>query len=106
MANMLSTAKYNCEEEMEIVEVGEHNGDEEYTYNLATNGAKSSGNDQSFREDVYIGKLRDIGIYLNTMRRQENWSNKIFRDIRHQSYGYLLRDCLLWKRPKKKAECH
>ena len=70
------------------------------TYMLSS-GANSSG-DQSFREDLYGGRLKDIGIYLNTMRRQENWSNKDFKDIRHQTYGYLLRDCLLWKTTKKK----
>ena len=36
------------------------------------------------------------------MRRQENWSNKTFEDIGHQSYDYLLRVSLLWKRPKRK----
>jgi hypothetical protein len=28
--------------------------------------------------------------------------DKTFKDIRHQSYGYLLRDGFLWKRPKRK----
>lgn len=26
----------------------------------------------------------------------------MFKDIRHQSYNYLLRDRFLWKRPKKR----
>ena len=101
VADMLSKARYSCEEEMETIEVGEDDGDEEYGYVHATSGANSSG-DHSFREDLYGGRLKDIGIYLNTMRRQENWSNKDFKDIRHQAYGYFLRDCLLWKRPKRK----
>lgn len=87
----------NCEDEMETLEIGEDDENEKYGYVHATYGANSSGYDQSFREDIYVGKLRDIGIYLNTMERQDNWSNKAFRDIRHQSYGYLLRDELLWK---------
>ena len=28
--------------------------------------------------------------------------DKTFKDIRHQSYDYVLRDGFLWKRPKKK----
>ena len=94
IADMLSRARYSYEEEMETIEVGEDDGDEVYGYVHATSGANSSG-DQSFREDLYGGRLKDIGIYLITMRRQENWSNKDFKDIRHQTYGYLLRDCLL-----------
>ena len=67
VADMLSSAKYNCEEEMGTLEVGEDDEDEEYDYVHATSGANSSEDDQSFRENLYVGKLRHIGIYLDTM---------------------------------------
>jgi hypothetical protein len=54
-----------------------------------------------FKTDQYEGRLQDIGIYLSTLKRQEGWMDKTFKDIRHQSYGYLLRDGFLWKRPKR-----
>ena len=56
MADMLSRAIFNCKEEMETVEFGEDDEDEEYGYVHATNGANSSGENQSFKEDLYVGK--------------------------------------------------
>ena len=67
----------------------------------ATNGASSNDEDEFFRENFDGGKLKNIGIYLNIMKRQEHWSIKTCKDIRHHSYDYFLRDNLLWKRPKK-----
>ena len=102
VADMLSRARYIGEEEMEAQEVGEGNEDESYGYVLATDGASSSNGDLPFKEDLYQGRLRDIGIYLSTLKRQEGWLDKTFKDIRHQSYDFLLRDGFLWKRPKRK----
>ena len=101
VADMLSRARYVCEEEMETQEVGEDNEDEDYGYILATEGANTNGGDLPFRADLYEGRLRDIGIYLSTLKRQDGWLDKTFKDIRHQSYSYLLRDGFLWKRPKR-----
>jgi hypothetical protein len=44
---------------METIEVYEDDEDEEYGYMHATNVENSSGVDQSFREDLYVGKLKD-----------------------------------------------
>ena len=100
VADMLSRARYFCEEEMETQEIGED--EEGYGYVQATNGGNTSEQDQAFREDLYRDKLKDIGIYLSSMKRQEGWSDKVFKGIRHQSYNYILRDSFLWKRPKRK----
>ena len=102
VADMLSRARYVHEEEMEIHEVDESTEDSDYGYVLATNGANTDGKALPFEANQYEGRLRDIGIYLSTLRRQEGWIDKTFKDIRHQSYGYLLRDGFLWKRPKRK----
>jgi hypothetical protein len=48
-----------------------------------------------FKVDQYEDRLRNIGIYLSTLKRQESWIDKIFKDIRHESDGYLLRDGFL-----------
>ena len=101
VADMLSRARYTCEDEMEAQEIGEDNEDEDYGYVLAVDGASSSGGDVPFKEELYQDRLRDIGIYLSTLKRQEGWTDKAFKDVRHQSYGYLLRDGFLWKRPKR-----
>jgi hypothetical protein len=45
--------------------------------------------------------MRDIGLYLSTLKRQEGWEDKTFKGIRHQSYGFLLHEGFLWKRPKR-----
>jgi Integrase zinc binding domain/RNase H-like domain found in reverse transcriptase/Reverse transcriptase (RNA-dependent DNA polymerase) len=100
VADMLSRARYMFEEEMEAQEIGDDY--EDYGYVLTTNGANTSDGNLHFRMDLYEGRLRDIGIYLSTLKRQDCWLDKTFKDIRHQSYDYLLRDGFLWKRPKRK----
>ena len=95
MADMLSRARYVHEEEIETHEVDESIEDSDYGYVLATNGASIDGEALPFEANQYEGRLRDIGSYLSTLRRQEGWMDKTFKDIRHQSYGYLLRDGFL-----------
>jgi hypothetical protein len=95
MADMLLKARYEYEEEMETHEVDEDNEDDDYGYVLATSSANIDGETLPFKADQYEGRLRDIGIYKSTLKRQEGWMDKIFKDIRHQSYGYLLRDGFL-----------
>lgn len=56
---------------------------------------------QNFFEGLYEGKLKDIRIYLSTMKKQEGWMDKIFKNIRHQFYDYLLKDGFLWKTTKR-----
>jgi hypothetical protein len=102
VADMLSRARYVDEEEMETHEVDEDDDNDDYGYVLATSGANTDGETLPFKADQYEGRLRDIGIYLSTLKRQEGWMDKTFKDIRHQYYGYLLRDGFLWKRPKRK----
>ena len=57
-----------------------------------------------FKNELYKRRLKEIGLYLSTLKRQEGWMDKTFKDIRHQSYEYLLRDGFLWKRAKRVDE--
>ena len=102
VADMLSRARYVCEDEMQAQEIGEGDEDEDYGYVLAIDGANTRDGGQPFKAEFYQDRLRDIGIYLSTLRRQEGWLDKTFKDIRHRSYNFLLRDGFLWKRPKRK----
>jgi hypothetical protein len=102
VADMLSRARYFNEEDMMAQE-----GDEELShggYVMITDGESSSTGALPFESEIYEGRLRDIGLYLSTMERQESWLDKTFKDIRHQSYGYLLKDGVLWKRTKRLGE--
>ena len=102
VADMLSRARYFNEEEMlacEGVDELSHGG-----YVMATNGESSSNRALPFKAELYDGRLKDIGLYLSTMERQRSWMEKTFKDIRHQSYGYLLKDGFLWKRAKRAGE--
>ena len=102
VADMLSRARYFKEEEMMASE-----SDEEFlhgSYVLNTNVGDSSNQALPFKVELYEGRLRDIGLYLSTMKRQEDWMDKTFKDIRHQSYGYLLKEGYLWKRAKRLDE--
>ena len=74
----------------------------DYGYVLAISEANSDVEALPFRVELYEGRHKDIDFYLGTLKRQEGWMDKIFKDIRHQSYNYLLRDGFLWKRPKRK----
>lgn len=87
---------------MKAREIDEKNENKEYGYIMAIDGANINSNDLPFKEELYQGRLKDIGIYLSMLRQQEGWLNKTFKEIRHISYNYLLRDGLLWKRPKRK----
>lgn len=71
VADMLSRARYIREEEMETQEIGEDEEDEGYGYVQASNGANTSSENLAFRKDLYGGKLKDICIYLSTIKRQE-----------------------------------
>jgi Integrase zinc binding domain len=41
-------------------------------------------------------------MYLSTLKKHDDWLEKTFKDIRHQSYEYLLKEGYLWKRPKQR----
>ena len=71
VADMLLRARYMHQEEMETHEVDEDNEDDDYGYVLATKGANIDGETLPFKADQYEGKLRNIGIYLSTLKRQE-----------------------------------
>ena len=102
MADMLSRARYFDEEKMMA-----HGENEDFTdeaYLLATDIENVIDEVLPFNDELYEGRLRDIGLYLSILKRQEGWMDKAFKDIRHQSYGYLLRDGFLWKRAKRADE--
>jgi len=101
VADMLSRARYTFEDEMMAYEKGECEEKKSLGYLFATDGVEIEDDVQIFHEDLYEGRLKDIGIYLSTMKRQDDWMDKTFKDIRHQSYGYLLKDGFLWKRPNR-----
>ena len=102
VADMLSKARYFDEEKMMT-----HGKSEDFTdggYVLAIDIENVIDEVLSFKNELYGRRLKDIGLYLSTLKRQERWMDKAFKDIKHQSYGYLLRDGFLWKREKKTDE--
>ncbi|KAL3684474.1 hypothetical protein R1sor_002496 [Riccia sorocarpa] len=54
------------------------------------------------REYLYSGRLSDIGFYLSSLEKREDWSDAEFKKIRQKAYGFLLREEYLWKRPKRR----
>ena len=99
VTDMLSRARYFDEEKMMA-----HGENEDFTnggYVLDTDTENVVDEVLSFKDELYGGRLRDIGLYLSTLKRQKGWMDKAFKDIRHQSYGYLLLDGFLWKRAKR-----
>lgn len=101
VADMLSRARYSSEDEMMVQEGDGESDEDEDAYVLTTKVAEEYDKTLPFEAELYEGKMKDIGLYLSTLKRQEDWSDKTFKRIRHQSYGFFLRDKLLWKRPKR-----
>ena len=52
------------------------------------------------KEELYSGDLLIIGRYLKRLERDPSWSKEEFERIRRKSYSFLLKDGLLWRRPK------
>ena len=71
VADMLSRTRYVHEEEMETHEVDESTEDSDYDYVLGIDEASIDSEALLFEANQYKGRLRDIGIYLSTLRRQE-----------------------------------
>ncbi|KAL3685686.1 hypothetical protein R1sor_003708 [Riccia sorocarpa] len=55
-----------------------------------------------FKEYLYSGRLCDIGFYLSSLEKREDYSDAEFKKIRQKAYGFLLREGYLWKRPKRR----
>ncbi|KAL3702497.1 hypothetical protein R1sor_020519 [Riccia sorocarpa] len=95
VADMLSRARYRDEEQMQRAAEEE----EEQAEVWCQARGVSVSDVLPFREDLYSGKLRDIGLYLSSLERREQWSDAEFRGIRQKAYKFLLQDGYLWKRP-------
>ncbi|KAL3702114.1 hypothetical protein R1sor_020136 [Riccia sorocarpa] len=91
VADMLSRARYEEEEEM----VEEEERREAWCQ-------VSVSEVLPFREYLYSGRLHDIGFYLSSLEKREDWSDAEFKKIRQKAYGFLLREGYLWKRPKRR----
>ncbi|KAL3687181.1 hypothetical protein R1sor_013490 [Riccia sorocarpa] len=94
VADMLSRACYKDEEQM----LRATEEDEEHTEVWCQARGVSVSDVLPFREDLYSEKLREIGLYLSTLERREQWSDVEFRGIRQKAYKFLLQDGYLWKR--------
>ncbi|KAL3702469.1 hypothetical protein R1sor_020491 [Riccia sorocarpa] len=94
VADMLSRARYEGEDEM--LQAAEEEDRKEVWCQVSVSEVLP------FKEDLYSGKLRDIGFYLSTLERRGDWNEAEFKKIRQKAYGFLLRDGYLWKRPKRR----
>ncbi|KAL3687746.1 hypothetical protein R1sor_014055 [Riccia sorocarpa] len=94
VADMLSRARYEGEDEM--LQAAEEEDRKEVWCQVSVSEILP------FKENLYGGKLRDIGFYLSTLERRGDWNEAEFKKIRQKAYGFLLRDGYLWKRPKRR----
>ncbi|KAL3685370.1 hypothetical protein R1sor_003392 [Riccia sorocarpa] len=96
VADMLSRARYENEDEM-LREAEK----EEIDVWCRVRVADVDLDLLPFREYLYSEILREVGFYLSTLRRREDWNDAEFSKVRRKAYGFLLRDGYLWKRPKR-----
>ncbi|KAL3702351.1 hypothetical protein R1sor_020373 [Riccia sorocarpa] len=94
VADMLSRARYEGEEEM-VLTAEEEERREAWCH-------VSISEVLPFREYLYSGRLSDIGFYLSSLEKREDWSDAEFKKIRQKAYEFLLREGYLWKRPKRR----
>ncbi|KAL3681576.1 hypothetical protein R1sor_024532 [Riccia sorocarpa] len=98
VADMLSRARYANEEEMLAEEMLAEAEKEELRDALCQVGERDVDmRVLPFRQELYSGKLREIGLYLSSLERHVE-----FKEIRRKAYGYLLRNGFLWKRPRRR----
>ncbi|KAL3689190.1 hypothetical protein R1sor_015499 [Riccia sorocarpa] len=97
VADMLSRARYENEEEM-LQEAEKEATDVWCRVNRYDRELELL----PFREELYCGGLKDIGFYLSSLKRREGWSDAEFSKVRKKAYGFLLQDGYLWKRPKRR----
>jgi hypothetical protein len=95
MANMLSRARYEGEEEMLATDPRKVVGIEVNTSSVLDEHV------EFFQEKLYSDILRDIGLYLQTWKKQDHWIANRFKEIRRCAYKFLLKDGYSWKRPKR-----
>ena len=102
MADILSRVKYFDEKDM--MTHGESEDLIDGGYVLATETKHVADEVLLFQDELYERRLTEIGLYLSTLKRQERWMDKTFKNISHQFYGYFLQDGFLWKRAKRADE--
>ncbi|WP_285715356.1 hypothetical protein, partial [Proteus vulgaris] len=61
----------------------------------SSNNQEEEWEHEPFQEEAYDGWLKEIGEYLSTLQRQEEWNNKHFKEVRRRAYGFLLKDGVL-----------
>lgn len=91
MENMLSKARYIDEEEIMACENEKDRNKKNNGYLFAIKKVSCKDRIQVFQEDLYKKRLHDIGINLNTMKKQEGLIDKIFKYIWHPFYDYLFK---------------
>ena len=103
VADMLSRARYKDEENYKIPDEGKAEGEMEGDVGccISSHNAMKELEKLHFQEDLYSGELLVLGKYLQTLEKEEAWTKEIFEKIRKKAYGYMLRDGLLWRKPKK-----
>lgn len=79
VVDMLSRIIYLKENEMLA---HEEDGNLIQGFTFAISGGNQYNEFLSFKIHLNEENLRDIGLYLSTMKRQKYWLNKIFKDIR------------------------
>ena len=80
IANMLSRANYEDEEDM-VVE-GDNVGTKFYTTSYVQKDQCCFVSSlESFLEDMYEGEWQLIGRYLSALTKQEDWTNEEFKRI-------------------------
>ncbi|KAL3682085.1 hypothetical protein R1sor_000107 [Riccia sorocarpa] len=94
VADMLSRARYEGEEEM-VLTAEEEERREAWCQ-------VSVSEVLPFREYLYSGRLSDIGFYLSSLEKREDWNDAEFKKIRQKAYGFLLREGYIWKQPKRR----
>ncbi|MCO5603611.1 hypothetical protein L7F22_057762 [Adiantum nelumboides] len=91
VANMLSRAKFEDEEEMLTIsdDVGLKFHSSSHLHACCDTLVRVY---EVFFEEIYDGDWLLIGRYLSTLTRQEGWSDQEYKRFKKKAYGYFLKD--------------
>ena len=98
MANMLSRARFNDEDDM--VSDDEEVGEDFFESTNMTTWAKGTPALNKFNESEYDGEWLQIGRFLQTLTLGTAWMREEAHRIRKKAY----RDGSIWRHPKKRGD--
>ncbi len=102
VADMLSRARYENEEEMQY---DSESSNLDYFVTSNNNKREDCSILALFQEREYSDEMLLLGRYLSSLQRDNALSDEQFKKLKRKAKSFFLHDGHLWKHPKRKGMC-